>query len=54
MIVVSLVLNSEEAAREALVYSYEHAASGFSAKLMPKQVSELSSMFFYSSSFVLI
>ncbi|KAJ8541719.1 hypothetical protein K7X08_002535 [Anisodus acutangulus] len=33
---------NEEAAKEALIYSYKHAASGFSAKLTPEQVSELS------------
>ncbi|XP_060216646.1 subtilisin-like protease SBT3.3 [Lycium barbarum] len=35
------VLGSEEAAKEALIYSYKHAASGFSAKLTAEQVSEL-------------
>ncbi|KAJ8557835.1 hypothetical protein K7X08_004601 [Anisodus acutangulus] len=36
------VLGSEEAAKEALIYSYKHAASGFSAKLTAEQVLELS------------
>ncbi|XP_020082281.1 subtilisin-like protease SBT3.9 [Ananas comosus] len=35
------VLGSEEAAKEAVIYHYTHAASGFSAKLTLKQVEEL-------------
>ena len=36
--------DSEEAAKEALIYSYKTAASGFSAKLTPQQVSLIASM----------
>ncbi|XP_020083221.1 subtilisin-like protease SBT3.9 [Ananas comosus] len=35
------VLGSEEAAKGAVIYHYTHAASGFAAKLTPKQVEEL-------------
>uniref|UniRef100_A0A0D9WGX4 Inhibitor I9 domain-containing protein n=1 Tax=Leersia perrieri TaxID=77586 RepID=A0A0D9WGX4_9ORYZ len=35
------VLGSEERAKEAVLYHYKHAASGFSAKLTPQQVEEL-------------
>ncbi|KAI8531174.1 hypothetical protein RHMOL_Rhmol11G0116700 [Rhododendron molle] len=38
------VLGSEEAAKEAMLYSYKHAASGFSAKLTPEQVSQMSKL----------
>ncbi|KAI3689043.1 hypothetical protein L2E82_46991 [Cichorium intybus] len=39
---LSSVLGSEEAAKGALLYTYKHAACGFSAKLTPEQVEEIS------------
>ncbi|XP_078436554.1 subtilisin-like protease SBT3.11 isoform X2 [Wolffia australiana] len=41
---LATVLGSEEAARSALLYSYSTAMSGFSAKLTPKQVEEISKL----------
>ncbi|KAG6751105.1 hypothetical protein POTOM_045623 [Populus tomentosa] len=38
------VLGSEDAAKEALIYSYKTAASGFSAKLSPEQVEQISKL----------
>ena len=40
------LFDSEEAAKESLIYVYKSAATGFSAKLTPEQVSELESKFF--------
>ncbi|KAI3431897.1 Inhibitor I9 domain-containing protein [Psidium guajava] len=39
---LSTVLGSVEAAKESLLYVYKNAATGFSAKLTPEQVAELS------------
>ncbi|GMN51859.1 hypothetical protein TIFTF001_021015 [Ficus carica] len=36
------VLGSKEAAKGALIYVYKSAATGFSAKLTPEQVAEIS------------
>ncbi|KNA20042.1 hypothetical protein SOVF_056020 isoform A [Spinacia oleracea] len=38
---LSSVVGSEEAAKESLIYVYKSAATGFSAKLTPEQVSLL-------------
>ncbi|KAK9743303.1 hypothetical protein RND81_03G230700 [Saponaria officinalis] len=38
---LSSVLGGEEAAKDSLIYVYKNAATGFSAKLTPEQVSEL-------------
>ncbi|KAL5776418.1 hypothetical protein ACOSP7_009344 [Xanthoceras sorbifolium] len=42
MRILSSVVGSDEAAKEALLYSYKTAASGFSAKLTSEQVTEMS------------
>ncbi|KAK4752013.1 hypothetical protein SAY87_020811 [Trapa incisa] len=39
---LTAVLGSEEAAKQSLIYVYKNAATGFSAKLTPQQVEELS------------
>ncbi|VVA94980.1 unnamed protein product [Arabis nemorensis] len=39
---LSSALGSEEAANDALIYTYKEAATGFSAKLTPEQVAEIS------------
>ncbi|KAH9296743.1 hypothetical protein KI387_028425 [Taxus chinensis] len=38
------VLGSEEAAKNAILYSYKHTVNGFSAKLTPEQVDALSKL----------
>ncbi|KAJ8506785.1 hypothetical protein OPV22_007671 [Ensete ventricosum] len=39
---LAAVLGSEEAAKDAVIYHYKHASSGFSAKLTQSQVEQLS------------
>lgn len=39
--ILNPVLGSEQKAKDAVLYHYRHAASGFSAKLTPQQVEEL-------------
>lgn len=41
--ILNPVLGSEQKAKDAVLYHYRHAASGFSAKLTPQQVEELKS-----------
>ncbi|KMT20091.1 hypothetical protein BVRB_1g001100 [Beta vulgaris subsp. vulgaris] len=38
---LSSVLGSDDAAKASLIYVYKSAATGFSAKLTPEQVSEI-------------
>ncbi|KAE8816324.1 Subtilisin-like protease [Hordeum vulgare] len=51
---LSPVLGSEEKARDAVLYHYKHAASGFSAKLTAEQVEDLkTNLLLFSDKFVM-